>query len=192
MGSARRSRSWWWRPGLSMLPALLLALFPCLPEAADAGERRISTRIAGYEGAPVVVRSATGEVIHIYERPDDLVVMAAAKGAAKSPQRVRYINRLNEEVRTVQLHGTLTLKNATNKTAEAIRIQTILFNAFRERVGSYEEVVQEPLGPFRIKQIEWSRAMPTEDIYELYVVITKIRFSDGDVWSPTEELVFSP
>ena len=161
---------------------------------ALADQRLLRTRIANYDHALVVLEQASTQLVEVYGDPNQVALAIIANGQMNRPalKRVRYLNRMNQEVATYQLEGELSLRNTTPKTVTALEITTIFFNAFRERISTERQTLIGSIEPRRTQRVQWSRPLPQKDTYELYVVVTKIRFDDGTIWAPVQELILLP
>jgi hypothetical protein len=40
--------------------------------------------------------------------------------------------------------------------------------------------------------LSWAKSLPDEETFEMFFIISAVRFSDGTVWSPEEELIVLP
>lgn len=164
-------------------PWLLLGLsMIVLSEQALGFQRLVRTRIANYEEAPVVLVEASIQLVRTYANPTQLPVVG----------RTRYLNRLNEEVPAYRVEGELGLRNRTRKEVAALQMTTIILNAFRERVSTERQSLAEPLAPRQTRTVRWSRGLPHEEVFEMFFIITAVRFTDGTVWAPNEELILLP
>lgn len=176
-------------------PWLLLGLsMIMLSEQALGFQRLVRTRIANYEEAPVVLVEASIQLVRTYANPTQLPAVALEGGAEGkiNRSRTRYMNRLNEEVPVYRVEGELGLRNRTRKEVAALQMTTIVLNAFRERVSTERQSLAEPLGSRETRTVRWSRGLPHEEVFEMFFIITAVRFTDGTVWAPNEELILLP
>lgn len=182
--SPRPLRLWW------------VGLAVCLAaQNADAVQRTVKTRAANYDDSPVLVQNASIHMVQTYSTPGQvaLVKMAGPHSEGRATRsRVRVANRLNQEIETYLLEGNVDLRNDTGKTISAFRITAIFLNAFQERIEVDQQMIQEPLGPGQQRQVPWNRQIPHQEVFEVVIVVTAVRYSDGTVWAPTEELVLVP
>lgn len=169
-----------------------LLLF-CAPQASSL-ERTVDARIANYDEAPVTLLRASAQLMQTYGSPSQFpfAVVDGGREVRVSRARVHYMNRHNQQIPTYLLEGELEIRNMTQKDVTALQITTIFLNAFHERISTERRSVAQSLAPKRAKKIQWSRGLPHEEVFELFFVVTAVRFSDGTVWTPTEELVALP
>lgn len=161
--------------------------------AAPALERDVRTRIANYEEAPVVLKSAAIKLVQTYTQPGQFPFATADGSEAKVHRsRVRNLNRLHQQIPTYLLEGSLELRNQTRRSVETFQLTTVYFNAFRERIRTDRDTVTLALAPRQQKTLAWSKGVPHEEVFEMVVVPSAVRFTDGSVWSPTEELIVIP
>lgn len=181
--AARRRWAAWLCCGLVWLAA----------DAAIAFEREIKSRIANYDEAPVTLRTAQVKLVQTYSDLAQAPFMIMdGKDTGLRRSRVRHLNRLNEQIPTYLLQGALELRNETRRSIDMLQLTTVFFNAFRERIRTDRDAVQIALVPRQRKTLAWSKGVPHEEVFEMVVVISAVRFTDGSVWSPTEELIVLP
>lgn len=170
----------------------LLALLLATP-SVTALERAVRTRVANYEEAPVLLRSASVKLVQTYSQPGQFPFVSMEGSDVKMRRsRVRQLNRLNQQIATYLLEGSLELHNETRRSIETLQLTTVFFNAFRERIRTDRDTVTLTLGPRQHKTVSWSKGVPHEEVFEMVVVVSAVRFGDGSVWSPTEELIVIP
>ncbi len=180
-------RGLWFQALVCLGGVLLLSL------QADASQRAIRTRVANHERAPVALVTATTELVQTYSDPTQAAFLALASDrVATAPSRVQYLNHMNQDIPTYLLEGALEIRNNTSKEIETLQLTTVFLNAFRERISSEQQSLMAPFLPHQSQEVRWSRSLPSQEVFELYLVITKVRFSDGTIWAPTEELLLLP
>lgn len=176
--------------GLALLLGCLLAT-----EQAFSFQRAVRTRIANYDQAPVTLQAASIQLVQTYTAPGQFPMAALGGEEVKVPRRrIKYMNQLNQQLPTYLLEGELTLQNHTRKQIDALQVTLVFLNAFRERIATEQQSLTEtePIAPLKTWTIKWSRNLPHQDVYELYLVVTGVRFSDETVWTATEELILVP
>ena len=179
------------RPNIVTSLLIGCLVFP-IPEAVGI-QRELRTRTANYDEAPVSLRDARVRLVQTYSTPTQFPLALADGTDPKIHRtRVRHLNRLNQQVPTYQLQGELELHNATRKTVEMLQITTVFFNAFHERLNMEEESILHTLPPRQTKMLSWVKSLPDEETFEMFFIISAVRFSDGTVWSPEEELIVLP
>lgn len=178
------------RDGISPLFLWLSVLVAC-PQA-EALDRVVRARVANHEGAPVTLLEGSVRLVQTYSRPGQFpLTTVAGEEVLVRRSRVRYMNQA-DQVPTYLLEGELTLRNHTRKEVVALQVTTVFLNVFRERISTERHTLSASLEPHRLTTVKWSRTLPHHDVFELFGVITAVRFSDGTVWTPTEELIFIP
>ena len=162
--------------------------------ASEARQRTVRAKPATYDEAPVVVRQASVRLVQTYSSPSQYPLATAPDGyeVKVKRSRVRYANRANQQVPTYLLEGSVELENETRRDVEAVQVTTVFLNAFGERISTDRHAIANPLEPRQTRRIDWSKNLPHEEVFEVYFVVTAVRFADGDVWTPTEELVILP
>ena len=175
-----------WKAGLCSGFCLLL----CSPRVLGF-ERLIDARIANYDEAPVTLLKASAQLMQTYGSTGQFpfAVLEGGHEARIQRARVHYLNRHNQQIPTYLLEGELEIRNASHKDVTALQITTIFLNAFHERISTERRSLTQSIAPKRAKKIQWSRGLPHEEVFEVCFVVTAVRFSDGTVWAPTEELV---
>ena len=86
--------------------------------------------------------------------------------------------------------------NISQHPIDAFSVAIVVFDAFHQPVQGSTQ------GPFLVQQIveaiprggskrvEWEQPVTSSEIYEVAVIVTRVRFADGTVWSaPNEELL---
>ena len=183
-----RNRRWW-------MPWVVAGLWVELMSHPALGfQRVVRTRVTSYDAAPVIVRDVSIRLVETFSSPTQFPLAALEGGSEVRVERsrVRYMNRLNQQIPTFLLEGTLKIRNQSRLDVIALEVTTIALNVFRKRIKTGQDAVYASLGPGEIKDIAWSKNLPNEDIFELVFVVTAVRFIDGTVWAPTEELLLAP
>ena len=165
-----------------------------LPQAPAWGQQRlVRTNVQNYEETPVRLLNASIQLTETYANPMQFpLVLDGNRDLKVQRNRIRYMNRLNQQVATYVLEGELRLHNHSPKAVEALQLTTIFLNAFRERVKMERDSLTETLKPHELTNVSWFKGVPREEVFEMVFVITAVRFSDGSVWVPTEELIQLP
>ena len=175
---------------------LLVAVSGLLLSPNAAGVTKfIRTQVANYDKTPV---SLTGASVKLREsfNPPNQVPLNALQGVPKTkPTRggVRYLNRLAQQVPIYKLEGALEVSNTTPKRVELVQITAVYFDAFRARLGEARQTIQQSLAPAQRARLSWSGELPHEEVFEMFFVVTGVRFEDEGTWTaPDEELVLEP
>lgn len=193
MRTERRSASASPQCRLRIATVLLGLSLACWCAPALAIQRDVQTRIANYDDAPVTLLEASVQLARTYSTPSQ-VPFATLGNEDLRVQRsqTRHLNRLNQEVPTFLLEGELAVRNLTRRKVEAVQITTVFLNAFRKRISVERHSLTKELAPRQLHRVKWSRGFPNEEVFEVVFVITAVRFTDGTVWAPTEELILLP
>ncbi|MBI4354299.1 MAG: hypothetical protein HY595_03580 [Candidatus Omnitrophica bacterium] len=178
----------------NVVAPLLLVGCVALPTAeVMAVQRDVRTRTANYEEAPVLLQDARVRLTQTYSAPSQFpLVLSDGTDVRIQRSRVRHLNRLNQQVPTYQLQGQLELRNTSRKTVAMLQITTVFFNGFHERLSMEQESILHTLPPKQTKMLSWAKSLPDEETFEMFFIISAVRFSDGTVWSPEEELIVLP
>lgn len=186
---------WAWRAAGGGAARLLVGGSLLLASVAPAAafERTVKARVANYDEAPVILRAAQIKLVQTYSDTSQApFVVMDGKDTGIRRSRVRHLNRAHQQVPMYLLEGTLELRNETRRQVETMQLTTVFFNAFRERIRTDRDAVTVTLASRQQKLLTWSKGVPHEEVFEMMVVISAVRFSDGSVWSPTEELILIP
>lgn len=175
--------------GLVLLSVLGLSV------SAAGATKLIRTSIANYDTTPVALTSARVRLRESFSPPNQ-VPMSALKGVPTSkPTRggVRYLNRLAQQIPIYKLEGELEVRNTTPKRVQLVQVTAVYFDAFRTRLGEARQTIRQPLDPSQRTRLNWSGALPHEEVFEMFFVVTGVRFEDDATWTaPDEELVLAP
>lgn len=162
--------------------------------SAWALQRPITSRFENYQDAPVVIRKVETSMIETFATPSQY-------GSASFRQRgsrVRYANRAGLTVSKFDLSGEVVCRNHSRKTVEAFEVTIIPLDVFHEPVRAMgqrgrfatEQVIRLlPRGS--TTKMEWYLPTLEGEVYEVALVVTRVRFKDGTIWEPTEELIDS-
>lgn len=176
----RRRRAW-------LAAALLIAS----ASPAWALQRNVRATAKNFSEAPVRLRDSSVELVEAYTPPSLTGIPESGKS------RVRYANRAGLVPPTYLLKGGLVCQNAGAQQVEAVKLTIVILDAFHEPVpvgaDRRTQNVQQLVALIprnSSKRLEWEMAVATGDVYEVAVVVTGVRFSDGSVWvAPVEELI---
>jgi hypothetical protein len=171
---------------------LIYALCGALAGSAWALHKSLKTKAHNYPKAPVEVKRSSVELVETFTAPTQYV---AADTKAKT-SRVRYANRAGLTPSIFILQGETTLLNTSSQPVEAFSLTIVALDAFHQplQTGSGgAAIVQQVTGTIPrggSKRHEWQETVASPDVYEVAVVVTRVRFSDGKVWAaPSEELL---
>jgi len=171
--------------------AWLTALALCA-STATAMQRTVKSKTHNYPGAPVEIRRSNVTLVETFTAPTQF---AMPETKAKTT-RVRYANRAGLAPSVYVLNGEITCQNVSPQAVEAISVVVVPLDAFHQPVltgqpdaSAMQQVVQ-PIPRGTSRQINWEQRVHSTDVYEVAVVITRVRFADGTIWTaPGEELL---
>ena len=171
---------------------LVYALSALLAASAWALQKTLKTKAHLYPNSPIAVKRTTAELIETYTAPTQYV---AADAKAKT-SRVKYANRAGLSASVYVVQGETQLANTSNQPVEALSLTVVALDAFHQPLqsaGAAAIAVQQVTGPIArgaLKRHEWQQVIGSPDVYEVAVIITRVRFADGTVWAaPSEELL---
>jgi hypothetical protein len=157
-----------------------------------AMQRVLVSKVHNYPNAPVEVKKSRVLLVETFTNPTQYV---APDQKAKTT-RVRYANRAGLSASVFVMNGELTFVNRSTDAVEAVSMMVIPMDAFHQPLaqGSQQEgfTVQQMVDLNRgaSKTLTWEQNATSADVYEVAVIVTKVRFKAGKVWSaPAEELI---
>ena len=173
--------------------ALMLSLPVCT--ALWAAQRPLKSKAHNYAGAPVLIKQSKVELVETFATPTQV----GTRNPSVRGSRIRHANRAGLLPSRYVLQGELLCRNQAPGTVEALELSIVALDAFhrplqpRGQVEAYaEEQVMETLPRGASKRISWQLPIASADVYEVAVIVTRVRFSDGTVWlAPEEELIDS-
>ena len=180
---------------MRLLTRLMLVGLCCLG-VAQAGwtmQRALKSKSHNYKGAPMESRRVQALLVETYTAP----TQAAAAGDAKiRTTRVRYANRAGMAASVFVLSGEAECTNTSANPIDAFSVSIVVFDAFHQPVSGGSkgpflvQQVVEPVARGSSKRVTWEQTVSSSEIFEVAVIITRVRFADGTVWTaPTEELL---
>ncbi len=154
-------------------------------------QRAVKAKSHNYPHTPMVVKQVKATLTEVFGMPTQA---GSAEGAHT---HVRYANRANQIPSTYVLKGEAVCVNGSSQSIEAFKLNIVALDAFHQPVHLPNQ--REPYALKQIvesiphggsKAIEWEQVVESEDVYEVAVVVTGVRFADGSVWrAPDEELL---
>jgi hypothetical protein len=153
----------------------------------------LKSKVHNYPNTPVEVKRSKVTLVETFSAPTQFV----APGIKAKTTRVRYANRAGLAPSVFMLNGEVLCANTSAQPVEAISLAVILLDAFHQPVqvaGQRDaymiKQVLEVLPRGGSKAIAWEHQVHSPEIYEIAVVVTRVRFADGSVWmAPGEELL---
>lgn len=181
----------WGRVALRVAAVFWLGAF--LTTSLWAFQRPLTTKSHNYPDAPMAIRQSWVELTETFATP----TLAGASNSKARGSRIRYANRAGQLPSRYELHGQVLCQNQTRQTIEVFALTIVPMNAFHQPVRPSGQAqpyatqqVVESLPQGMVKRIPWELMVNSPDIYEVAVVVTQVRFSDGSVWkAPQEELI---
>lgn len=169
----------------------VLSLTACPP--AWAFQKTVKSKTFTYPHSPVQATRSRVRFVETFYSPTQV----ALPGARTQGSRIRYANRAGLSPSSFVLSGEVDCHNVSRRTIEAFALTIIALDAFHQPL----RLPGEP-GPYAVEQVvttivrgaskrvTWERRLPTGNVFEVAVVITRVRFADGSVWlAPREELL---
>ena len=156
-------------------------------------QRALRSKIHNYPNAPVEVKRSDVTLVETFATP----TKAVGAEAGTKHSRVRYANREGLAPSMFVLNGEITCTNKSTQMVEALALTVVALDAFHQpiqlpgqRQGYVVQQVLEKLPRGVSKRITWEQQVASADVYEVAVVVTRVRFADGSVWfAPGEELI---
>ena len=172
--------------------ALTCALSLASPGAAWATQRPVKSKFSNHQNAPVVIKQTKVVMVETFAAPTQAVT---ADDTAKR-SGVRYANRAGMLPSTFVLKGEVVCQNKGTQPVEAISLAVVLLDPFHQPIQlpgqsaprlSPQVVTRIPRGTSQ--SVIWEHSARSMDLFEVAVVIIRVRFQDGSVWTaPPEEL----
>ncbi|MBI4342413.1 MAG: hypothetical protein HY599_03490 [Candidatus Omnitrophica bacterium] len=160
--------------------------------AVSAMQRTLKSKIHNYKNAPIDTKRSQAALVETYTAPTQVMV-----GDSKArTSRVRYANRAGLAPSVFVVSGEALCTNVSPHHIEAFSLAIVVFDAFHQPVqggGQGPFLVQqvvERLPRGASKRVTWEQPVGSADVYEVAVIVTRVRFEDGTIWTaPNEELL---
>ena len=171
---------------------IALALSLAAPTPGWAVQKTVKAKLYNHKNAPVVLQESKVTLIETFTAPNQL----AAQDANVTRSRVKYANRKGMVPSTFVLKGEVLCHNNADQPVEAVALAIVLLDPFHQPIqlpgqastGAAQQVVIQ-LPRKGAKPITWEQVLKTGDLFEVAVVVTRVRFEDGSVWmAPSEEI----
>lgn len=168
----------------------LVGMAVCL--SAWALQRSIKSKLHNYPNSPIEIKRSQITLTETFSTP----TQAVADGQPKRSQ-VRYANRDGLLSSTYVLNGSATCLNRSSQAVSAFALTIVALDAFHQPIHlpgqrdvyAVQQIVA-PLPRSSTKEIAWQLTAGSSDVFEVAVVVTRVRFADESLWvAPGEELV---
>jgi len=170
-----------------------LALLGALAPTAWALQKTVRSKGHNYEQAPVTIQRSSVTLIETYFTPTQLPI----SGRRVKQTRVRYANRAGLSPSSFALKEDVMCRNNSRQDVVAMELSIVLLDAFHQPIlnaGQAEAVIVQristPVPAKSERRVEWEQQVGSLDVYEVAVVMTRVRFADNSLWqAPAEELI---
>jgi hypothetical protein len=159
---------------------------------AWAIQKTVKAKLYNHQNAPVVLKEPKVTLIETFTAPNQV----AAQDANVTRSRIKYANRKGMAASTFILKGEVLCQNRSEQQVEAVALAIVLLDPFHQpiqlpgqaSVGAAQQVVLQ-VQRKGSKPITWEQILKSADLFEVAVVVTRVRFEDGSVWmAPSEEI----
>lgn len=170
-------------------PIIVAALCVLCASPAAAMQRSVKAAVKTFASTPVELQDPNIHLRETFSSP----TQSAGDGPAES--RVRYANR--KQSPQLVLTGECVLVNRSPQRIDAVAVTTMPVDAFGEGVdtsqgqqGVYRlHRVTEPIVKGGSVTFSWEQPVTSDDVYEVAIAVTAVRFADGSVWiAPKDKL----
>ena len=176
-----------------MQTVMLGACCPLLCAPVWALQRTLKSKAHNYPSAPVEVRRSQVSLAETFTTPTQFMT----SDIKAKTTRVRYANRAGLAPSVFVLSGEIVCANTSAQVVEALSLTVVPLDAFHQPIETPGQqqgfTMQQTLGSLPhggTKRIVWEQPIGSADVYEVAVIITRVRFADGKVWvAPNEELL---
>ena len=163
-----------------------------IASAVWAMQRTLKCSAHNYEHAPMEAKRSQVALVETFTAPTQ--VMTTDSHARTT--RVRYANRAGLAPSVFVLSWETLCTNVSPHAIEAFSLAIVAFDAFHQPVQSggqgpfIAQQVVERLPRGASKRVTWEQPVGSTDIYEVAVIVTRVRFEGGTMWNaPNEELL---
>ena len=168
----------------------LLSAVACGP--VWALQKAVKSKLHNYPNAPVEIKRSQVTLVETFATPTQ-----ALPDASSRKSHIRYANRDGLSSSTYLLNGSVLCLNRASQAVSAFALTIVALDAFHQPIHlsgqrdvyAVQQVVASlPRGGS--KEINWQLTASSADVFEVAVVVTKVRFGDDSLWvAPGEELV---
>jgi len=184
-----------WKAQVLLWAATLFLFSAVMSSSLWALQREIKAKARNYANAPIVVKQSRSRLVEIFSTPTQLA-FSGTTGMKTKPSRVKYANRAGQLPSTYLLEGEALCQNKSRQVVEAVGLTVVLLDAFHQPiqpVGPNPYTVHQlpaQFPPSAERQFRWEEQVNSLDVFEVAVIVTRVRFADGTVWlAPEEELI---
>ena len=184
-----------WRCRLWLAVGMGLLLWAAANPSLLALQKEIRSKARNYPKALVVVKQSSVRIEEIFSTPTQMV-LPGSSGLKTTPSHIQYANRAGQLPSTYILKGTVVCQNKARQVVEAVGLTVALLDAFHQPVqvgaqnGPMLYKLPVHISPAMEMELTWEKQLDTLDVFEVAVIVTRVRFTDGSVWmAPEEELV---
>ncbi len=172
----------------------IIGLFTLLAAVSVwAAQRPLKSKTYNHQSTPVVIKQSKAVLVETFSSPTQL---AAADVAAKR-STIRYANRAGMMPSSFEIQGEILCYNQAPQPIEALSLMVVPLDPFHQpiqtggqSVASSAEQIVIQLPSRGSKPITWHHSVRTGDVFEVAIIVTRVRFRDGSVWmAPGEELI---
>ena len=167
----------------------LVGVTACQP--VWASQRTVKSKLHNYPNTPIEIKRSEASLIETFAAPE-----AAFETSPKRSQ-VRYANRDGLTPSTFMLQGSTLCANRSAQAVTAFALTIVALDAFHQPIHlpgqrdvyAVQQIVASlPRGGS--KEIIWQLPAGSSSVFEVAVVVTRVRFTDDSLWvAPGEELV---
>ena len=175
--------------------ALGLSLWASISPPLRALQKEIKSKPRNYRNAQVIIKESTVKLVEVFSTPTQMV-FPGSTGMKAKPSMIQYANRAGQLPSAFLLTGKVLCKNKARQAVEAVGLTVVLLDAFHQAVqiggqnASLLYKLSTHISPSMEGELTWEKQVDTLDVFEIAVIVTRARFSDGSVWmAPEEELV---
>jgi hypothetical protein len=155
-------------------------------------QKTVKAKLYNHKKAPVILKESKVTLVETFSAPTQV----AAQDASVTRSRIKYANRKGMMPSSFVLKGELVCQNQSEQQVEAVALAIVLLDPFHQPIqlpgqasvgAPHQVVLQLPEGTS--KPITWEQVLKSADLFEVAVVVTRVRFQDGSVWmAPSEEI----
>lgn len=155
-------------------------------------QKNIKSKLHNYPNGPVEIKRSQVSLVETFSAPSQ-----ASSESGPRKTAIRYANRDGLSASTFIVNGTVLCSNRSSQPVSAFALTIVALDAFHQPIhlSGQKDVyavhqVVTALARGATKEINWQLTAGSADVYEVAVVVTKVRFANNSLWvAPGEELV---